>query len=159
MGAKLRDFYFTIDLRSLALYRVFLALLLIYDVCERWRDAAVFYTAGGVLPRASANVFHWSLFDALHDLTSVRIVFALALVSHVSLLLGYRTRIAQCVSFLYLVNARNRNPLLSTGADAALVSMALWTLFLPLGAVWSLDARRRGAATGRSCAPSLAAFA
>ena len=45
---------FSIDLRSLALFRVGLALLIIADLISRARDLSAFYTDGGVLSRAES---------------------------------------------------------------------------------------------------------
>ena len=50
MTRRLRDFYLTLDLRSLGLYRILLGALLLHDACVRWVDLEAFYTARGVLP-------------------------------------------------------------------------------------------------------------
>src|SRR5262245_3584560 len=127
MRPNLRDFFFTIDLRSLALYRICLALLLLYDIGERWIGLGPFYTAGGVLPIAAPAPYHWSLFDALQGNAAAGAGFAIAAVAAVALLAGARTRVAHGVVLAYLVSARNRNPLLSSGADCVLLAMTLWT--------------------------------
>ena len=145
MRSSLRDFFFTIDTRSLALYRIGLGLLLLYDAGERWIGIEPFYTVSGVMAGPARTPLHWSLLDLVHTAWAVRAVFLVAAAAHVALLLGWRTRIAHAVALVFLVCARNRNPLLSSGADAVLLAMTLWTFFLPLGARWSLDARRRGA--------------
>jgi hypothetical protein len=70
-------------------------------------------------------------------------VFALALT------LGYRTRLATAGSWLLLVSLQNRNPMVLYGADQLLRVLLFWSIFLPLGAWWSVDrVRRDGSASG-----------
>ena len=45
---------FSLDLRSLAAFRVALALVLLYDLADRSRDLAAHYTEQGVFPVAQA---------------------------------------------------------------------------------------------------------
>jgi len=169
MRERLRDFYLTLDLRSLALFRVALALLLLQDAIALWPDIGAFFTDNGVLPAdapwpRAGGPFHYSVLDPLGTTAAVRVAFAAGMLSHLALLVGYRTRIAQVVSFVFFTSVVNRNPLLSHGAEAALTVLCLWGLFLPLGARGSLDARRArsrdpGVPPATRSAPSLAAIA
>src|SRR5262245_48180223 len=177
MPRRLRDFYFAIDLRSLGLYRILLAALLIQDWFVRWPYLEPFYTSAGVwpieapLPRAGAP-FHFSILDPLTSLAAVRLVFLLGLACFVLLLIGWKSKLAQLLSLFFFASVRTRNPLVSHGGDTVLVTLALWTLFLPLGARFSVDAartalrrgvplrRRQPAASGPLLSPRcIAAFA
>jgi hypothetical protein len=169
----LKDFYFTIDLRSLALYRILLASLLIGDWLMRWPDLETFYTSLGVfpveaaLPRSGGN-FHFCLLDGVASLAMVRAVFCAGLLFYVLFLIGYRTRMFGVLSFLFFTSALSRNVLIRDGSVEVLATMLMWSLFLPMGKRFSLDALieqlRRGEAQARPseagrCESSLAAFA
>jgi predicted DCC family thiol-disulfide oxidoreductase YuxK len=147
MPQRLREFYLCIDLRSLGLYRILLALLLVHDWLTRWPFLEAFYTSAGILPieaplpRVGAP-FHFSLLDPVTTLTGVRWVFLLGLVCYLLLLVGWRTRWVHLLSLLFFASVRTRNPLVTHGGDTVLVTLALWTLLLPLGARFSIDAAR-----------------
>lgn len=143
----LADFYFRIDLRSLAVFRILLGGLCVHDLFVRGSNLDRFYTSEGVLP-AAARVpkvgaeFHFSLLDFIDTPWLVHAVFAIGLVAGLAFLLGYHTRFAQFLLFLFEVSVRNRNPLVSQGVDATLVTFLLWTLFLPMGQRFSIDGLR-----------------
>jgi hypothetical protein len=46
------------------------------------------------------------------------------------------------LTWLFTVSLQNRNPLVLQGADDLLRLLLFWSMFLPLGKRWSLDARR-----------------
>jgi len=176
MMRQLKEFYFTIDLRSLGLYRVLLAGLLIVDWFARWPDLEAFYTWFGVLPvdaplPKSGGDFHFSLLDGVTTLPMVRAVFCVGLVLYVLFLIGFRTRIVHFLSFLFFVSVQNRNVMIRDGSDVVMATMLMWSLFLPMGKRFSLDAiverMRRGVVVTRRpptppaaerCEPSLAAL-
>jgi antitoxin component YwqK of YwqJK toxin-antitoxin module/predicted DCC family thiol-disulfide oxidoreductase YuxK len=146
--AHLRDFYFTIDCRSLGAFRICLGSCLIAEWVIRWRWFSVLYAADGVLPAATLReVRPFSYFATPLVLLdgwpwAARAFFALALVCYVMLLLGYRTRLATALSLLAFASLAHRNPYVLIGADFVFGSMLLWGLFLPLGSRFSIDAVR-----------------
>jgi len=135
---------FSIDLRSLALMRILLALLLLVDLILRAPTMRMFYTDAGVLPRAKwlevNNQWYLSLHAASGALWWQIALFTLAAVFAIGLLIGYRTRLMNVLSWLLLVSLLNRNEMVLQGGDILLVVMAFWGMFLPLGARWSIDA-------------------
>jgi hypothetical protein len=62
----------------------------------------------------------------------------------VALGLGFHTRIANLGCWLLATSLDQRNPALLIGGDTVLRLLLFWSLFLPLGARASLDARRPG---------------
>lgn len=58
------------------------------------------------------------------------------------LILGYRTRIATAIGWLVIGSIQSRNQLLLQHGDYLLRLLLFWSMFLPLGARLSLDARR-----------------
>lgn len=138
-----------IDRRSLAAFRIALGLVVLLDIARRVRDLQTFYTDSGVLPRSLLATLHPGYGSAsLHALSgSVAaqvLLFTLAAVAAVALLVGYRTRLAVFVSLLLLVSVQLRNPLILNSGDTLLRRLLFWSLFLPLGSRWAVDASGDG---------------
>lgn len=135
---------FSIDLRSLALMRICLALLILLDLVLRSDDISTFYTDQGVLPRKDwlelVHRWYFSLHGASGELWWQILLFVIAGIFALMLLLGYRTKLASFMSWLLLASLLNRNELILQGGDLLLVVMAFWAMFLPIGARWSFDA-------------------
>ena len=133
-----------IDLRALATLRIALAVLLLWDTFTALINAGAFFTEAGVLPLSVARQLReseWML--SLHDLGSTALVTALLLVqlgAALCLLAGWRSQLAALVCWLLLCSLQTRNPAVLHGGDTALRLLLFWSLLLPLGARWSLDA-------------------
>ena len=141
---------FGADLRSLAVFRVVVALLVLADLASRATDLSAHYTDNGVLPRTvlveevlnpwafSLNLMNGqALFQAL--------LFGVAALAALGMLVGYRTRLMTVVVWVVLLSIQWRNPLVG-GADGPLLRLLLfWGMFLPLGAYWSVDRALKGA--------------
>ena len=135
---------FSIDLRSLVVFRVMLALVILADLALRSADLTVFYTDTGVLPRRDvlsiSGSAYWSLHHANGEWWWQALLFVIAAIFALCLLVGYRTRLATVGSFVLLASLMNRNPLLLQGGDQLLAVICFWAMFLPLGARRSIDA-------------------
>lgn len=135
---------FSVDLRTLALFRFALGSVLAVDMLNRLADVRVFYTDWGLWPRAAVADYGGPLRLSLH-LASGDAWFATMLLlaeatAAVALALGYRTRAAGTVAFLLQGSLLNRNPVILLGGDTLLTCLLFWGLFLPLNARWSIDA-------------------
>ena len=155
LKARLLDL-FTIDTRSLAVFRVALALTILADLALRARDLGAFYTDDGVLPRALLAddvgsrapwltlgfglVPHFWFGGALGQ----GFLFVVAGLAAVLLLVGWQTRWVTVASWVLLTSLQSRNPIVLNGGDAILRLLLFWSMLLPLGARWSLDAGRAG---------------
>ncbi|MFO0550393.1 MAG: HTTM domain-containing protein [Polyangiaceae bacterium] len=144
-AAQFRDRYLTIDGRTAAVFRVVLATLLSLDLIRHWRFAPVLYSNEGVL----SNHYHlfkpssghnFSLFHAFSTLSEVHVAFALGLVAHLCLLVGYRTRLAAVLSLLFVTSRDSRIVLVENGGYVVENVMTLWACFLPLHKRFSVDA-------------------
>ena len=135
---------FGIDLRTLALFRAMLGGVLFADLCGRMADAGAFYSDAGVLPRSwlAAHGAPWraSLYLANGQTWFALALLALEALAALALLLGWRTRLATILCFVLQVSLLNRNELVLLPADGLLACLLFWSLFLPLGARWSVDA-------------------
>lgn len=135
---------FGLDLRSLALLRICLGLLIIVDLVLRSRDLVAHYCDAGVLPREAARELvspHWSL--SLHMLGGsagfAATLFVIAAGLAVLLILGYRARLVALLSWLMMLSLHARNPAVLNGGDLEFHLLLFWSIFMPLGARWSID--------------------
>jgi predicted DCC family thiol-disulfide oxidoreductase YuxK len=133
-----------LDIRSLALLRMGLAIAILTDLWWRAPDIAAHYSDQGVLPRTTLidgllDPWYWSV----HLLSGQTIVqqgmFLSAALLAIALLVGYRTRLVTIASWALLVSLHHRNPALLFAADSVLRTMMFWAMFLPLGAAYSVD--------------------
>ena len=135
---------YSLDLRSLALFRIGLALVLLGDLLVRSFDLTAFYTDWGVLPRAALlDKFAPADRFSIHLISGQPIfqeaLFLLAAFFAVMLLLGVKTRWAALASWFMLVSIQNRNLEILQGGDVYLRLLAFWAIFLPIGAMYSVD--------------------
>ncbi len=139
---------FSIDYRSLALFRIALALLILFDLGIRSQALVAHYTDIGVLSREAFVQYYGSLsWWSLHLLSGSSwfqiALFCISAIFAIFLLVGWRTRITMIVSWLLLISLQTRNPLVLQGGDIFFRMLAFWAMFLPLGARWSIDALHR----------------
>jgi hypothetical protein len=138
-----------IDLRSLALFRIALGVLILAGLASRVVDFRVFFTDEGVWPVSVAWAEDWVPgMWSLHLVSGswawqagLSIAEALA---GLALLLGWRTRTVAVLAWVLVASAQKRDVMIVSGAGALLRQFLFWGMWLPLGARWSLDARRRG---------------
>ena len=135
-----------VDLRTLALFRVALALVVLADLVTRATDLGALYTDAGVLRRSDLlETFSWlhawplCIHLAGGALWSQILFFAAHALFAVALLIGYRTRLATFLVWLFTMSLQLRNLYIGHGSDAELRMMLFWSCFLPLGARYSVD--------------------
>lgn len=149
MFCRLKE-VFSIDLRSIALVRIFIALIVLTDLATRALDITIFYGDSGVFPTKFVSTFWtgewaWSLhalFGGPWQLLAALFVFHA--IAGLALLVGYRTRIASVATWALLISLHNANPLILQGDDVLLRAVLFVGMFLPWGDVFSIDALRSG---------------
>lgn len=137
---------FSIDARSLAVFRIVVGLLLLIDLAQRVPDARAMYSDEGMFPRSlmvslTTTPWNWSFHMASGSETYQLMLFAVAAVFAGCLAAGFQTRLATIASWVLLVSLHHRVPPILSGAEILLRMLLFWGMFLPLGRVWSLDAR------------------
>jgi hypothetical protein len=138
---------FGADLRSLATFRIVLALLALCDLANRATDLTAHYTDAGVLPRVvlieqvlSPWAFSLNLMNG--GATFQALLFGIAMVAALGMLVGYRTRLMTFIVWILLLSIHLRNPLLNGSESPLLRMLFFWGMLLPLGAYWSVDRAR-----------------
>lgn len=138
-----------LDLRSLAVFRIALGLLILVDVGIAITNVEAFYSDAGVLSREVLkerlweSPAQWSLHALSGGVAYEKLLLTVQLLAGVGLVVGWRTRWMNLLCWVLACSLETRNPLVSNGADAVMRLLLFWSLFLPLGAWWSCDARRR----------------
>jgi predicted DCC family thiol-disulfide oxidoreductase YuxK len=135
---------FGFDLRSLGLFRVCLALVVLADLFARFQNVVAHYSDAGALPLSSlpkvlASPFYWSIFALNGSAIVQSLLFLVAIAIAFLLLVGYRTRLATIATWAMIVSLHHRNPLLLFAADDVIRAILFWSMFLPLGATYSVD--------------------
>jgi len=139
--------YLTVDARSLGLFRVGLGVLLLVDLARRLPHLGTFYTNAGLLPNHTVlwrpivpRLF--SFFFPISLAPEAWLAFALCGFCYVALLVGWRTRFFQVASLLMATSLHNRVVFVENWGSVALGALQVWTVFLPLGRRFSVDAVR-----------------
>lgn len=127
------------------MFRIGLALLLLWDLARRIPDLAVWYSNQGLLPNhtqlwrpASEHIFSM-FFLASHE-GEAAFGFLLCALVYLGLLVGWRTKLFQVLSLLAVVSLHSRAVILENGGDVVMNLLTAWSMFLPLGRRFSLDA-------------------
>ncbi|MFC4428021.1 HTTM domain-containing protein [Deinococcus navajonensis] len=137
-----------LDLRSLGLFRILLAVGVLLDVMGRAPLLRDWYTDAGVLPRAVADQAtaaylaggaHLGFFALSGSLAWGALGMSLTALLALSLLLGFRSRLSALLLAFMVWSYHLRAPLLTNGGDLVLQFSLIWAALLPIGARFSLD--------------------
>ena len=154
VSAFLRERYLSVDVRVLALFRVWFGLVLLGDVLRSLSVATMFFSNEGVLsnhfalfsPIARPIVSVYLLFSTPGEIKFAFIVSALICLLYIA---GWKTRWMQILALVIATSLNIRNELLENGGVVLVNVVCAWTVFLPLGERFSVDAwlaKRRGQA-------------
>jgi predicted DCC family thiol-disulfide oxidoreductase YuxK len=145
LRTHLRRAYLSVDPRSLGLFRILFAAVLLLDLYWRALDLDHFYTNAGLLPNhtvlwAPRAPRMFSLFFTASTRAEAIAGMSLCAAVFAALLVGWRTRLMQVLALICLISLNTRIAQLENGGDIVLNLLATWTVFLPLGRRFSLDA-------------------
>lgn len=131
-----------IDARIAALFRIAVGLVLVSDIADRLRDLFTFFTDLGVVPRGSLSggvLLRWSIFNLSGRPGATAVLFLLGFPIAIAFTVGYRTRAATVLAWIYVSSMINRNPVICDGGDTVLRLLLFWSMFADLGARFSAD--------------------
>ena len=133
-----------VDTRSLAVFRIFVGLLVVADILLRSRNFSFYYTDDGIVPQSLAQAdtpeYAISVYYLTSEPAAIAGLFALTALVGLSLVVGYRTRAATVLTFLLVISLDHHNPFVTSYADTLFRLLLFWAIFLPLGERWSVDA-------------------
>ena len=135
---------FSIDLRTLALFRILVGHIIVIDLLFRSQSFVAHYSDLGVLSRTAAMQYFKqssiSLYYISGDVFFNAILFVLTGLFAVALIIGYKTQWVKVILWLMLSSLHARNPVILNSGDTLLRHLLFWSIFLPLGARFSVDA-------------------
>lgn len=135
---------FGIDLRTLALFRFALGIVIFCNLMVAFGDLSAFWTDAGVMPRAwlieSDARPRLSLYLIGGDAWFVATLMTIQSVLALMYAFGWRTRLVSILSFVLWASLLNRNPTVLIGGDLLICCLLFWSMFLPIGARFSVDA-------------------
>jgi predicted DCC family thiol-disulfide oxidoreductase YuxK len=140
--SKFRD-VFSIDFRALAFFRIFLGGIIFVYLVPRLLNVYAYYSDWGIAPRSELVNLLNNNFLSFHLVSgqtwvSVLLILIQMLIA-LLMVVGYRSRLMTFLSWAFLVSLQNRNPFVLNYGDQLFRVLLFWAIFLPLGAVWSVD--------------------
>jgi len=140
-----RSTWLSLDPRSLGLFRIGLALLLLGDLLRRVPGLETWYSNEGLLPNHNqlwrpAARWMFSVFFMASTPAEAAVGFVLCGLVFLGLLVGWKTKLFQALSLVAVVSLHSRAVILENGGDVVMNLLVAWTLFLPLGRRFSVDA-------------------
>jgi predicted DCC family thiol-disulfide oxidoreductase YuxK len=145
---SLRAAYLRVDPRTLGLGRILFALVLLGDLFRRIPWVRDFYTNGGLLPNHTIlwrppmpRIFSFFFMASLPE--EAWFWLAICFVCFFCFLIGYRTRLFHVLSFVMTTSLHNRILFAENWGGVAIGALMVWTVFLPLGRRFSVDALLR----------------
>ena len=135
---------FQLDLRSLALGRIFLGVIVVVDLLFSFARRHQYYTELGMFPRASVPLIDsmehsFSLYFALSWTGFTSFLLILSILIAVCFTLGYQTKWSSRLIWLAVLFLQERNRFVLIGGDSWLRVALFWFMFLPVGEYFSLD--------------------
>lgn len=136
--------YFYLDLRSLAVFRIGLGIVILCDLLSRTQHMEAFYTDFGTLPRWIAiEKYNHFLNFSFHYLGGhigfQYLIFFIHGLFALGLIIGFRTKLMTFLCWLLAVSLQNRNSSILNSGDVVLRMVLFWGMFLPLGFRYSVD--------------------
>lgn len=134
---------FGADLRALGFFRIALSLLVFHSLLSRLLVLRSFYTDDGLFSSVIAQTFSppWNFSIHYHfgSLGAQILIFSASFVVNFLFLVGYRTRLAGCITWLLFLSLSLRNAPVNHGGNHLMWVLLFWSQFLPLGARYSVD--------------------
>ncbi|MFN8309503.1 MAG: hypothetical protein U0T73_06020 [Chitinophagales bacterium] len=137
-----------IDLRSLALFRIFLGISVLYNlIVVKWSYAVQFYGAHTILPHlVQLNVNganSYSIFSVIHNDTFAYVFIATGILTSALLTLGVYSRIMAWATLFIFWNLIQASSYYCFGFDFYTFQMLFWACFLPLDAHFAILPKAR----------------
>lgn len=136
---------FSIDLRSLALFRILLGVILVLDVINRMSLIPAFYSNTGIAPidmitpENMEHAYHFQLMMLSGGEWFSYLFMGLLVILSFFLIVGYKTRVAAFLCWLMFCSLSVRNELILHAGDTLLTLLLFWAMFLPLNKAFSVD--------------------
>lgn len=135
---------FYADLRTLALLRFSLGLLVFFDFMRKIQFAEVFYSDAGLVRRSVLlakfhNIWKPSLLFMNGTPSFAIVLLIIGMAASLLFSLGAKTRLMNFIMWVILISFQERLAITLNAGDILLVLLLFWSFFLPMNAVASWD--------------------
>lgn len=143
-GAYLRDHYARMDPRTAGLFRIVLGFLCAADTIRHWAVARVFYSNDGVLTNhyhlfRPSSGYNFSVYHAFSSMAEVHVAFALTVLCHLCLMIGWHARLFAVMSFVLMTSLDNRLVMVENGGYVVVNLVTMYAMFLPIDRRFAVD--------------------
>ena len=133
---------FTIDIRSIATFRIALGVVCLGHLFLIFPDIEAFLTNDGILRVAHGDEnFRWSFYTFLENDWWSWFLWSATVFAAVLYTLGLFTKWANFALIILILSIQARNPFILQAGDLLYVNLLVWSLFLPVQSYCSLDSR------------------
>jgi hypothetical protein len=142
------------------MFRILMALYILCDLFQRLLDMRMFYTEEGVFPHEAAIkltghiLVYLSPYMYATTTTGVAFLLFLTALCTIGLLVGWRTRLMTVLTWYLIISLHYRNGIVLHSGDVYLRVLLFWSMFVPLGARFSLDGLAAAMKATRQTVPS-----
>jgi len=145
------QFWFTpVSTSCISVFRILLGMLLIQDALLLCPDLYVWFGKDGIVSPAIVN--GWQTHIRLNILNLfpnndvwLNIVFAIFVISAITLTIGFNTRLSAILAFVCLSSLHARNYLILNSGDVFMRMLCFWLIFSAAGMSLSIDRLRKRA--------------
>ncbi len=144
----------SLDVRAIALSRICLGLVLIFDLATRFSQAHILYGVDAMVPPRMVEgsfPFIWNLYLLSDQLWYTKSLIILTLISATCWLIGYRAKLALIITWFLFASLFFRNTLIHSGAEPTLLAALFWMMWLPQDHAWSVNRSRPINASSTFC--------
>lgn len=130
------------DIAPLAVFRILFGLLTVNWFWQLYPNLTQFFTDEGMFPRSSQILFfphHFTLLNVAGDRWEVAVLWVLAVGGAAALAVGFHTRTAAIITFLFLGSFSLRDPMIGDASDQVFRMCAFWLIFTAAGDRYSID--------------------
>lgn len=147
-------FFEPVSPAGIGLFRILLGIVIFLSVLGKYPYRDIFYGADAIISNQTMDIYfphNFFYFRWMPDTDpALNFYFLGFLAAIVSLILGFQSRVSSVLVFLGLISLSNRNLFVDNSGDNLLRINALFLMFAPSGAAYSIDRwllRRKGKAT------------
>jgi hypothetical protein len=128
---------------TLGLIRIAFGILAVSWTLSLMPSLYEYFGVDGISPPGDVGRYRWSIFEIWPDDTVLLIGWIVLLLAAITLTVGWHSRIAAIIVFVFVLSFDRRNPSVFNSGDMLVRIESLFVALAPSGAALSLDQRRR----------------
>lgn len=133
----------SLDVNALAVTRIGLGLILLFDLVGRFYQVDILYGANAMAPAELVDGTFpaiWRLYFLNDDLRFTKVLIGLTVAFAFLWTVGFKGKLTMVLTWFLYASLFYRNSLIHSGAEPTLLAAMFWMMWLPHSAVFSVDA-------------------